>query len=65
MTINHGTTTNVPAGGGAPDTTGMALRRAGEFVMRYGLGDTASGRTWAQHRSFLFNWIATRPADVP
>jgi len=37
MTINHGTTTNVPAESGAPDTTGMALRRAGEFVMRYGL----------------------------
>lgn len=37
MTIKHGTTTNVPAEGGAPDTTGNALRRAGEFVMRYGL----------------------------
>ncbi len=37
MAINHGTTTNDPAGGGTPDDTGMALRRAGEFVMRYGL----------------------------
>lgn len=26
-------------------------------------GGTASGQTWAEHRNFLFNWIATRPAD--
>lgn len=25
-------------------------------------GDTATGQTWAEHRNFLFNWIATRPA---
>jgi hypothetical protein len=23
-------------------------------------GDTASGQTWAEHRSFLFNWNAVR-----
>ncbi len=28
-------------------------------------GDTASGQTWAEHRNFLFNWIATWPADSP
>ena len=25
-------------------------------------GTTASGQTWAEHRNFLFNWNATRPA---
>jgi hypothetical protein len=25
-------------------------------------GDTAIGLTWAEHRSFLFNWNAVRPA---
>ena len=28
-------------------------------------GATASGQTWAEHRNFLFNWMATRPADAP
>jgi hypothetical protein len=23
-------------------------------------GDTATGQTWAEHRDFLFNWVATR-----
>lgn len=26
-------------------------------------GTTSSGQTWAEHRSFLFNWNATRAAD--
>lgn len=26
-------------------------------------GTTATGQTWAEHRNFLFNWIATRPVD--
>jgi hypothetical protein len=25
-------------------------------------GGTASGQTWAEHRNFLFNWNAVRPA---
>lgn len=25
-------------------------------------GESATGQTWAEHRNFLFNWIATRPA---
>ena len=25
-------------------------------------GETAVGQTWAEHRTFLFNWTATRPA---
>jgi hypothetical protein len=30
------------------------------------IGATASGQTWAEHRNFLFNWMATRPAaDAP
>ena len=28
-------------------------------------GATASGQTWAEHRNFLFNWMATRPVDAP
>lgn len=24
-------------------------------------GDAVEGQTWAEHRSFLFNWVATRP----
>lgn len=28
-------------------------------------GATATGQTWAEHRNFLFNWNATRPADAP
>ena len=29
-------------------------------------GATATGQTWAEHRNFLFNWIAARPAaDAP
>lgn len=24
-------------------------------------GDVATGQTWAEHRHFLFNWIAKRP----
>lgn len=28
-------------------------------------GATASGQTWAEHRNFLFNWNATRPAEAP
>lgn len=28
-------------------------------------GTVASGQTWAEHRSFLFNWNAIRPADAP
>lgn len=28
-------------------------------------GGTATGQTWAEHRNFLFNWNATRPADAP
>jgi hypothetical protein len=28
-------------------------------------GDTASGQTWAEHRRFLFNWIATRAPAGP
>ena len=28
-------------------------------------GATASGQTWAEHRNFLFNWMATRPAVTP
>ena len=28
-------------------------------------GATAAGQTWAEHRDFLFNWNATRPADAP
>lgn len=28
-------------------------------------GTTASGQTWAEHRNFLFNWMATRPVDAP
>lgn len=26
------------------------------------VGDRAEGQTWAEHRSFLFNWTATRAA---
>lgn len=26
-------------------------------------GDTATGQTWAEHRNFLFNWVATRKAS--
>lgn len=26
-------------------------------------GDSATGQTWAEHRNFLFNWIAERPVD--
>ncbi|MCY1670199.1 hypothetical protein OVA07_04150 [Novosphingobium sp. SL115] len=26
-------------------------------------GDHVEGQTWAEHRSFLFNWNATRPAN--
>lgn len=26
------------------------------------VGDRVSGQTWAEHRSFLFNWDAVRPA---
>jgi hypothetical protein len=25
------------------------------------MGDQAVGQTWAEHRKFLFNWIAARP----
>ena len=28
-------------------------------------GTAASGQTWAEHRSFLFNWIATRQVVAP
>lgn len=28
-------------------------------------GASASGQTWAEHRNFLFNWIATRLSDSP
>jgi hypothetical protein len=28
-------------------------------------GEHAVGQTWAEHRSFLFNWNATRTATVP
>ncbi len=24
-------------------------------------GNNAVGQTWAEHRNFLFNWVATRP----
>ena len=26
-------------------------------------GDHIEGQTWAEHRNFLFNWNATRPAE--
>jgi hypothetical protein len=26
-------------------------------------GDHVEGQTWAEHRNFLFNWNATRPAE--
>lgn len=29
------------------------------------VGDQAVGQTWAEHRDFLFNWIAERAADAP
>ena len=28
-------------------------------------GATASGQTWAEHRNFLFNWMATRATVAP
>lgn len=28
-------------------------------------GDVATGQTWAEHRNFLFNWIATRATPAP
>ena len=28
-------------------------------------GATATGQTWAEHRNFLFNWIAARPTAAP
>jgi len=27
------------------------------------VGDHIEGQTWAEHRNFLFNWNATRPAE--
>ncbi len=27
------------------------------------VGDRVSGQTWAEHRTFLFNWEAVRPAE--
>lgn len=38
---------------------------AGPYHTAVCLGDgKAVGQTWAEHRNFLFNWIATRP-DAP
>lgn len=28
------------------------------------VGDHVEGQTWAEHRSFLFNWIAVRPSAI-